>query len=341
MLSKFFNKKSLFNQSIKNFAKGKEIIHSDECRKRMLQGVNVLADAVQVTLGPKGRNVIIDQTFGDPKITKDGVTVAKAIEFSDKYMNLGASLIKQVANKSNNDAGDGTTTATILTRKIFAEGVKSISAGLNPMDVRRGIMLAVEMVDEYLTKKSVKISSQDELANVATISANSDIEIGKLISTALNKVGRDGTINVENGRTVNHEIEYVEGLRFDRGYTSPYFVTDHKKQVCEFDKPVILLMDHKIKDSDIQHLLKFLEYSNKSGSPILLVADDIENEILATLIVNKLRGGLRVCAIKPPGFGDAKKNYLQDLAIATGGTVIIEELGMSLENSEPSCKGYI
>jgi chaperonin GroEL len=338
MLSKFFNKKAIFSQTLKSFAKGKDIVHGDECRSRMLQGVNALADAVQVTLGPKGRNVIIDQSFGDPKITKDGVTVAKAIEFSDKYMNLGASLIKQVANKSNNDAGDGTTTATILTRKIFAEGVKSISAGLNPMDVRRGIMLAVEKVDEYLTKQSVKITSQEELANVATISANSDQEIGKLISTALAKVGKDGSINVENGRTVNHEIEYVEGLRFDRGYTSPYFVTDHKKQICEFDKPIILLLDHKIKDSDIQNLLKYLEYSNKAGSPLLIVADDIENEILATLIVNKLRGGLRVCAIKPPGFGDAKKNYLQDLAIATGGTVLSEELGMTLENCEPQCK---
>jgi chaperonin GroEL len=338
MLSRFYKSKSILNLSVKNFAKGKEIIHSDECRKRMLQGVNVLSDAVQVTLGPKGRNVIIDQTFGDPKITKDGVTVAKAIEFSDKYMNLGASLIKQVANKSNNEAGDGTTTATILTRKMFAEGCKSISAGLNPMDIRRGIMLAVEKVDEYLTKKSVKISSQEELANVAKISANSDVEIGKLISNALAKVGRDGTINVESGRTVNHEIEFVEGLRFDRGYTSPYFVTDHKKQICEFDRPVILLLDHKIKDSDIQNLLKYLEYSNKAGSPLLIVADEIENEILATLIVNKLRGGLRVCAIKPPGFGDAKKNYLQDLAIATGGTVICEDLGMNLENCEPQCK---
>ena len=301
----------------------------------MLEGVNVLADAVQVTLGPKGRNVIIDQNFGEPKITKDGVTVAKAIEFSDKYMNLGASLIKQVANKSNNDAGDGTTTATILTRKIFSEGCKSISAGLNPMDIRRGIMLAVEKVEEYLNSKSVKITTKEQLTNVATISANSDAEIGKLISEAIYRIGSQGTINVESGKTINHEIEYVEGLRFDRGYISPYFITDHKTQVCEFDRPLILLMEGKLRDAEIQGLVKFLEYSKKTGSPVLIVTEEVENELLATLIVNKLRGGLRVCAIKPPGFGDAKKNYLQDIAISTGGTVISEELGMSLENCEP------
>jgi chaperonin GroEL len=345
MLSKLA-KRQILNQTVKNFSKGKDIVHSDDCRNRMLQGVNILADAVQVTLGPKGRNVIIDQNFGEPKITKDGVTVAKAIEFSDKYMNLGASLIKQVANRSNNDAGDGTTTATILTRKIFAEGVKSVSAGLNPMDVRKGIMKAVEKVEQYLTKKSIKITTKEELVNVAVISANSDVEIGRLIADAMHKIGPQGTINVESGRTVNHEIEFVEGLRFDRGYTSPYFVTDHKRQVCEFDKPLILLLDGKLKDSDLQAFIKYLEYSKKTGSPVLIVADEVENELLATLIVNKLRNSLRICHIKPPGFGDAKKNYLQDIAISTGGTVISEELGMSLETSEPeavfgSCKKVV
>jgi chaperonin GroEL len=340
MLSKnFFKKaKNLYTCSSKLFAEGKDIIHGEECRKRMLKGVNILANAVQVTLGPKGRNVIIDQSFGDPKITKDGVTVAKNIEFNDRYMNLGASLIKQVANRSNNEAGDGTTTSTILARKIYAEGCKSISGGMNPMDVRRGIMLAVEKIEEYLNKISVKINGKEDLANVAMISANNDKEIGDLIATIMDKVGPDGTINVENGKTVNHEVEYVEGLRFDRGYTSPYFVTDYKKQTCEFDKPVILIMEDKLKDSDLQNLVKVLEYSKKTSRPLLIISDDVDTEVLAVLIVNKLRNGLKVCAVKPPGFGDNKKNMLHDIATATGGQVLTEETGNGMSAQSPDCK---
>ena len=343
MLSKiFFNKgiKGIVKSSKKHFGEAKEIIHGEECRKRMLKGVNILANAVQVTLGPKGRNVIIDQSFGDPKITKDGVTVAKNIEFADRHMNLGASLVKQVANRANNEAGDGTTTATILARKIFSEGCKSISGGMNPMDVRRGIMLAIEKIEEYLTKISVKISNKEELASVATISANNDKEIGDLIATIMDKVGPDGTINVENGKTINHEIEYVEGLRFDRGYTSPYFVTDYKKQTCEFDKPVILIMEDKLKDSDLQNLVKVLEYSKKTSRPLLIIADDVDTEVLAVLIVNKLRNNLRVCAVKPPGFGDNKKNMLHDIAVATGGQVLTEETGNGMSHQDPDCKKY-
>lgn len=341
MLSKILNSRNLNRFSFiqkKYFAQPKDIIHSDQCRKRMLDGVNILADTVQVTLGPKGRNVIIDQSFGEPKITKDGVTVAKNIEFSDRYMNLGASLIKQVANRSNNDAGDGTTTATILARCIFAEGCKSISSGMNPMDLRRGIMLAVSKVEEYLNKTSVKITTKEQLANVATISANSDVEIGNLISTIMSRVGHEGVINVESGKALTHEIEYVEGLKVDRGYTSPYFVTDHKSQICEFDKPLVLIVESKLRDVDFQHALKFLEHSQKVGQPLLIIADEIENDIMAALIVNKLRNSLRVCAIKPPGFGDNKKNILLDIAVSTGATVISDEFGMTMENSDLSIK---
>ena len=341
MLSKNFLKganKSLIQAGKKCFGEAKEIIHGEECRKRMLKGVNILANAVQVTLGPKGRNVIIDQSFGDPKITKDGVTVAKNIDFADRHMNLGASLVKQVANRANNEAGDGTTTATILARRIFSEGCKSISGGMNPMDVRRGIMLAIEKIEEYLNKISVKISSESELANVATISANNDKEIGDLIAGIMHKVGPDGTINVESGKTITHEVEYVEGLRFDRGYISPYFVTDYKKQTCEFEKPVIVIMEDKLKDADIQNLVKILEYSKKTSRPVLLIADDVDTEVLALLIVNKLRNNLRVCAVKPPGFGDNKKNMLHDIAIATGGQVLTEETGNGLSHQSAECK---
>jgi chaperonin GroEL len=344
MLSKKFFLKSTnkyFNKvSSKFFGDAKDIIHGEECRKRMLKGVNMLADAVQVTLGPKGRNVIIDQNFGDPKITKDGVTVAKNIEFGDRYMNLGASLVKQVANRANNEAGDGTTTATILARRFYSEGCKSISGGMNPMDVRRGIMLAIEKIEEYLTKTSIKISNKEELANVATISANSDKEIGNLIATIMDKVGPDGVINVESGKTITHEVEYVEGLRFDRGYISPYFVTDYKKQTCEFEKPLIVIMEDKLKDTDLQNLVKVLEYSKKTSRPVLIIADDVETEVLALLIVNKLRNNLRVCAVKPPGFGDNKKNMLQDIAISTGGQVLSEEIGTGLGSQDPEGKFY-
>lgn len=305
----------------------------------MLRGVNILADAVQVTLGPKGRNVILDQNFGDPKITKDGVTVAKHIEFSDRYMNLGASLIKQVANKSNNDAGDGTTTATILTREIFKQGCTSLSAGMNPMDIRRGMMLAVEKVEEFLKKKSIKITSTEELANVATISANNDTAIGNLISGIMEKVGAEGTINVQDGKTLDHEIEYVEGIKFDRGYISPYFVTNPKTQKCEYDNPLLLLLDNKV--SDVNHLVRYLEFALGQKRPLIIIAEDVESEVLAALIINKLRGNLKIAAVKSPGFGDNRKNLLYDMAIATGAELISEDIGKNLENSNPHGKFFL
>jgi chaperonin GroEL len=339
MLSKLISKNlsssfMKFNKS--SFSQAKEIVQGNLARKKMLEGVNALADTVQVTLGPKGRNVIIDQNFGEPKITKDGVTVAKSIEFSDRHMNLGAALIKQVANRSMNDAGDGTTTATILARCIFAEGCKSITAGMNPMDLRKGIMLAIAKVEEYLKKSSIKISTKEELANVATISANNDKVIGDLISTIFSKVGHEGVINVETGKSLTHEIEYVEGLKIDRGFTSPYFITDHKSQICEFEKPLLLLIENKLKDTDFEHLIKFLEHSQKSGQPLLIIADEVENEVLSALIVNKLRSSLRICIVKPPGFGDNKKNILHDIAISTGATLVSDDFGAQLESSELS-----
>ena len=299
----------------------------------------MLADAVQVTLGPKGRNVILDQNFGDPKITKDGVTVAKHIEFADRYMNLGASLVKQVANKANNDAGDGTTTATILTREIFKQGCTSLSAEMNPMDIRRGMMLALEKVEKYLKKKSIKISSKEQLANVATISANNDPIIGNLISAIMDKVGTEGTINVQDGKTLNHEIEYVEGLKFDRGYISPYFVSDQKTQKCEYDNPYILILDNKL--SDMNHLIKYLEFALTQKRPLIIICEDVESEILAALIINKLRANLKICAVKSPGFGDNRKNLLYDIGIATGADVISEDIGKSIENCEPKGKKFI
>lgn len=336
MLSKHFFTKSL---SLKKFA-SKDVVLGTECRKRMLKGINLLADTVQVTLGPKGRNVILDQSFGEPKITKDGVTVAKHIEFNDRYMNLGASLVKQVANRSNNDVGDGTTTATILARKIYSEGTKAISGGMNPMDIRRGIMQAVEVVEEFLLKKSVKVHTKEELKNVATISANNDPEIGTLIATVIDKVGKEGTVNVESGRTIEHEVEYVEGYRFDRGYISPYFITNHKNQTVEYERPLILILENKLKDTDFEHLLKFLEFTKQTSSSLLIIAEDIDNEVLATLIVNRLRGGLRVSAVKAPGFGDNRKSMLNDIAISTNATIISEELGVTLQDSHPQSNTY-
>jgi len=291
---------NLINSTVtKHFSKGKDIIHGEQCRKLILRGVNLLADAVQVTLGPKGRNVILDQNFGDPKITKDGVTVAKHIEFKDRYINLGASLVKQVANRSNNEAGDGTTTATVLAREIYKQGCKAISAGGNPMDVRRGIMLAVEKVEEYLKNKSIKITTKEEVANVATISANNDAVIGNLLATILDKVGPDGTINVQDGKTMEHEIEYVEGLKFDRGFMSPYFVTDHKTQRCEYDSPLILILEQKV--SDIMSIQKHLQYALEKNKPLVIISEDVESEALATLIINRLRGNLKIACIKSPG----------------------------------------
>ena len=344
MLSKSLKNFSAKTNLTRKFFSGKEIVHGDKARNLMLQGVNKLADAVQVTLGPKGRNVILDQNFGDPKITKDGVTVAKHIEFANKFLNLGASLVKQVANRTNNEAGDGTTTATILAREIFNQGCKSVTAGMNPMDIRRGMIHAVEIIEEDLKKKSKKISSKDDFSRVASISANNDSAIGDLISTIMNKVGPEGTINVQSGKTLEHEVDYVEGIKFDRGYVSPYFVTDAKNQKCEYENPLVLILESKI--NDFSALTKFLEFSLKAQRPMLIITEDIESEALASLIINRLKGNLKICAVKAPGFGDNRKNMLYDIAISTGATVISEEIGMNLNNSEPdqvfgSCKKII
>jgi len=313
----------------------KDIVFGAVCREKMLQGAERLADAVQVTLGPKGRNVILDQTFGPPKITKDGVTVAKHVELKDRYQNLGAQLIKDVANKANDEAGDGTTTATVLARAIFKEGCKSVAAGMNPMDLRRGINLAVEAVVQDLKKRSKTISTKEEISSVATISANGDTEIGNLIGELMHKVGKNGTITVQDGKTLHHEIEFVEGLRFDRGYISPYFVTNNKTQKVEFENAYVLLADKKL--TDLQSILPILEYVAKQNRPLVLIVDDVESEALATLVLNKLRGGLKICAVKPPAFGDHRKAMMNDIAILTGGTVISEEVGLSYDKAEP-CK---
>lgn len=330
-----YNKKQLN----KNFT-GKVVLHGVNARNQMLRGVNKLADAVQVTLGPKGRNVIIDQNFGDPKITKDGVTVAKAIEFECKYENLGASLVKQVANRANNESGDGTTTATILAREIYAKGCKSIAAGMNPMEIRKGMMKAVDVIEAFLKKISQNIHSSEELKRVATISANNDLEIGDLISSILNKIGRDGTINVQTGKSLTNEVEYVEGFKFDRGYISPYFVTDAKTHVCEYENPLILIIEEKFQNFD-QNFLKFVNYAK--GRPIVVIAEDVESEALTAMILNRLKSGFKIVAVKSPGFGDNRKNVLYDIAITTGGAVLSEEMGSNMTNSEPencfgSCK---
>jgi len=303
----------------------------------MLKGVEQLADAVQVTMGPKGRNVVIEQSYGGPKVTKDGVTVAKSIEFKDKLKNLGASLVKQVANATNDVAGDGTTAATVLTRAIFAEGCKSVAAGMNAMDLRRGINLAVESVVNHLKGRAKMISSSEEIAQVGTISANGDREIGDLIARAMEKVGKDGVITVSDGKTLYNELEVVEGMKLDRGYISPYFVTNAKTQKVELENPVILVHEKKI--SSINSILPVLELVVRDQRPLLIVAEDVESEALATLIVNKLRGGVKVCAIKAPGFGENRKANLQDLAVVTGGQLISEDLGLKLEKVQPDMLG--
>jgi chaperonin GroEL len=333
--SSFNNVFSIF-KTPKYFFAGKEIVHGEKARKLMLMGVNKLADAVQVTLGPKGRNVILDQSFGDPKITKDGVTVAKHIEFSNKFMNLGASLVKQVANRTNNEAGDGTTTATILAREIFKQGCKSVTSGMNPMDIRRGMIVAVDKIEEYLKNKSKKISTLEDLIKVATISANNDKETGELIGNIMHKVGPEGTINVQTGKTLEHEVEYVEGFKFDRGFISPYFITDQKTQKCEYQNPMILILENKV--NDISSLASFLEYSNKLQRPMLIICEDVESEALAMLIINRLKANLKVVAVKAPGFGDNRKNILYDIGVATGANVISEEVGLTLSNSIPESK---
>lgn len=315
----------------------KEIKFGVEGRNAMLEGVNILADAVQVTLGPKGRNAIIAQPYGAPKITKDGVTVAKSVDFEDPFQDMGAQLIKSVASKTNDIAGDGTTTATVLARAIYSEGCKAVAAGLNPQDLRRGINMAVETVVETLTEISRPITSKDEIAQVGTISANSDYEIGTLISDAMERVGKEGVITVQDGKTLHDELEVVEGMRFERGFISPYFITDAKSQKCILEDPHILLVEKKV--SSLQQLVPVLESVIKSQGSLLIIAEDVDSEALATLVVNKLRAGIKVCAVKAPGFGDNRKATMQDLALLTGGTVISEDMGMKLETVTPEQLG--
>ena len=296
----------------------------------MLRGVDILNNAVKVTLGPKGRNVVIEKSFGAPRITKDGVTVAKEIELSDKFENLGAQLIREVASKQNDAAGDGTTTATILAASIVREGTKAVAAGLNPMDLKRGVDKAVEAVVAHLKANSKKVTSNEEIAQVGTISANGDIDVGKMISTAMQKVGNEGVITVEEAKTAETELDVVEGMQFDRGYLSPYFITNAEKMVAELEDPYILIHEKKL--SSLQAMLPVLEAVVQTGKPLVIVAEDVEGEALATLVVNKLRGGLKVAAVKAPGFGDRRKAMLEDIAVLTQGQMISEDLGIKLEN---------
>ncbi|SFE71434.1 chaperonin GroEL [Thermoflexibacter ruber] len=309
----------------------KKIVFDTDARDRLKKGVDTLADAVKVTLGPKGRNVILDKKFGSPAVTKDGITVAKEIELKDAIENMGAQLVKEVASKTADSAGDGTTTATVLAQAIFANGIKNVAAGANPMDLKRGIDKAVAAVVENLKKQSKPISNSSEIAQVATISANSDEEIGNMISNAMEKVGRDGVITVEEARGTETEVKTVEGMQFDRGYLSPYFVTNTEKMEAELENAFILIYDKKI--SSMKELLPILEAAAQTGKPLLIIAEDVDGEALATLVVNKIRGALRVAAVKAPGFGDRRKAMLEDIAILTGGTVISEERGYKLENA--------
>ncbi|MDM9626521.1 chaperonin GroEL [Rhizobium sp. S152] len=308
----------------------KEVKFGRSAREKMLRGVDILADAVQVTLGPKGRNVVIDKSFGAPRITKDGVSVAKEIELEDKFENMGAQMVREVASKTNDIAGDGTTTATVLARAIVREGAKAVAAGMNPMDLKRGIDLAVAEVVKDLQAKAKKISTSAEVAQVGTISANGDKQVGADIAEAMQKVGNEGVITVEEAKTAETELEVVEGMQFDRGYLSPYFVTNPEKMVADLDDAYILLHEKKL--SNLQAMLPVLEAVVQTGKPLLIIAEDVEGEALATLVVNKLRGGLKIAAVKAPGFGDRRKAMLEDIAILTGGTVISEDLGIKLES---------
>ena len=308
----------------------KDVRFGGDARQRMLRGVDILADAVKVTLGPKGRNVVLDKSFGAPRITKDGVTVAKEIELSDKFENMGAQMVREVASKTSDVAGDGTTTATVLAQAIVREGAKAVAAGMNPMDLKRGIDKAVQAVVEELQKRSKKITTPAETAQVGAIAANGEMEIGKMISEAMQKVGNEGVITVEEAKGIQTELEVVEGMQFDRGYVSPYFITNAEKMVAELADPYILIHEKKL--SSLQPMLPLLESIVQSGKPLLIVAEDVEGEALATLVVNKLRGGLKVVAVKAPGFGDRRKAMLEDIGILTGGQVISEDLGIKLEN---------
>ena len=308
----------------------KDVKFGADAREKMLRGIDILADAVQVTLGPKGRNVVIDKSFGAPRTTKDGVTVAKEIELADKFENMGAQMVREVASKTNDIAGDGTTTATVLARAIVREGSKSVAAGMNPMDLKRGIEKAVEHVIADLKKRSKKVKSNDEIGQVGTISANGDKEVGDMIAKAMAKVGNEGVITVEEAKGLVTELDVVEGMQFDRGYISPYFVTNPEKMVAELNDCLILIHEKKL--TSLQPMLPVLEAVVQSGRPLLIIAEEIEGEALATLVVNKLRGGLKVCAVKAPGFGDRRKAMLEDIAILTGGQLISEDLGIKLEN---------
>src|SRR5213596_3736164 len=308
----------------------KEVKFGVDARDRMLRGVDILNNAVKVTLGPKGRNVVLDKSFGAPRITKDGVTVAKEIELEDKFENMGAQMVREVASKTSDQAGDGTTTATVLAAAIIKEGAKAVAAGMNPMDLKRGIDLAVEAVLEDLKKNSKKVTSNEEIAQVGTISANGDAEIGRFLAEAMKKVGNEGVITVEEAKSLETELDVVEGMQFDRGYISPYFVTNADKMRVEMEDPYVLIYEKKL--SGLQELLPLLEAVVQSSKPLVIIAEDTEGEALATLVVNKLRGGLKVAAVKAPGFGDRRKAMLDDLAVLTGGQVISEDLGIKLEN---------
>src|SRR5512142_3283270 len=309
----------------------KEIKFHHHARQRIVAGANVLADAVKVTLGPKGRNVVLDRSFGAPTVTKDGVSVAKEIELKDKFENMGAQMLKEVASKTSDVAGDGTTTATVLAQSIVQEGMKFVAAGMNPMDLKRGIDRAVVATVEELKKLSKPCNTSKEIAQVGSISANSDADIGKIIADAMEKVGKEGVITVEDGKSLQNELEVVEGMQFDRGYLSPYFINNADKQIAAMENPFILLHDKKI--SNIRDLLPVLEQVAKAGRPLLIIAEDVDGEALATLVVNNIRGILKTVAVKAPGFGDRRKAMLEDIAILTGGTVIAEELGLKLENA--------
>jgi chaperonin GroEL len=308
----------------------KEVKFGADARTKMLEGVDILANAVKVTLGPKGRNVVLEKSFGAPRITKDGVTVAKDIELKDKFQNMGAQMVREVASKANDVAGDGTTTATVLAQCIAQEGAKAVASGMNPMDLKRGVDMAVEAVVDSLVARSKKISTSDEVAQVGTISANGEEEIGKMIAEAMERVGNEGVITVEEAKSLATELDVVEGMQFDRGYLSPYFVTDAEKMRATLEEPYILLHEKKL--SNLQDMLPILEKVVQSGRPLLIIAEDIEGEALATLVVNRLRGGLKVAAVKAPGFGDRRKAMLEDIAILTNGTVVSEEVGIALDS---------
>jgi chaperonin GroEL len=308
----------------------KDVKFSQDARDRMLRGVDILAEAVKVTLGPKGRNVVLEKSFGAPRVTKDGVTVAKEIELEDKFENMGAQMVKEVASKTSDVAGDGTTTATVLAQAIVKEGAKAVAAGANPMDLKRGIDQAVHAIIEQLKSKSKKVTNNEEIAQVGTVSANGDTEIGKMIAEAMDKVGKEGVITVEEAKSMETELDVVEGMQFDRGYISPYFITNAEKMVAELEEPYILIHEKKL--ASLQPLLPLLEAVVQSGKPLLIIAEEVEGEALATLVVNKLRGGLKVAAVKAPGFGDRRKAMLEDIAILTVGTMVSEDLGIKLEN---------